>query len=150
MSFADRSTYFDCGDGSIIGCFREKDTDNVFEFSENQDVNEAWAREFPHKIWVTEPRPGIDQGFRYGTVKKTVAYLAVSEDEYGMPILEKWYIKGHRIYPEPKIVYQLFDHETHQLIREEPNRGDAEQARGILEEAVGRRLYICEHRLDYA
>ena len=98
MAFADRSVYKDVGDGSIIGCFREKDCDNLFEFSHNQDLDEVWAYRFPHKIWVTTPQDGIDCGFRYGTVKKTVAYLAVDEDEFGEPVMEKWYIKNHREY----------------------------------------------------
>jgi len=98
MAYADFSTYHDRGDGSIIGCFRERDTDNLFEFSHNQDLSEVWAYGFPHKIWVTEPRDGVDSGYRYGIVKKTVAYLAVDEDEYGRPVIEKWRIKGRREY----------------------------------------------------
>ena len=98
MAFADSSTYKDIGDGSIVGCFREKDGDNFFEFSDNQDLSEVWAYQFPHKIWVTTPVEGIDCGYRYGTVKKTVAYLAVDEDEYGEPVVEKWHIKQCRDY----------------------------------------------------
>ena len=103
MAFAHDSIYFNSGDSSILGCFREQDRDNLFEFSENRDQEGAWGNRFPHKIWVTEPREGIDQGYRYGTVKKTVAYLAVDEDAFGNPVMEKWYIKGHRLYtvPEP-------------------------------------------------
>ena len=33
MAFADTSTYFDTGDGSIIGGFEEKTCENFFEFS---------------------------------------------------------------------------------------------------------------------
>lgn len=98
MAYADLSVYKDTGDDSIIGCFRERDSDNLFEFSHNQDLSEVWAYEFPHKIWVTTPIDGIDCGYRYGTVKKTVAYLAVDEDEFGRPVMEKWYIKGRREY----------------------------------------------------
>ena len=101
MAWADLSTYFDQGDGSILGSFREKDTDNLFEFSENRDSTEPWAQNLPHKIWVTESVPGIDSGFRYGIVKKTVAYLAVDEDELGNPVMEKWQIKQHRTYLRP-------------------------------------------------
>ena len=50
------------------------------------------------KIWVTTPVEGIDCGYRYGTVKKTVAYLPVDEDEYGEPVVEKWHIKQRRDY----------------------------------------------------
>jgi len=84
MAFADRSTYFDCGDSSIVGSFREKDTDNFFEFSEN---NSDQYNGYCHKIWVTTPS-NLDQGFRYGTVKKTVAYIVNGEG-----VVEKWQIK---------------------------------------------------------
>lgn len=91
MAFADHSTYFTSGDSSIIGCFDEKEFGDIFEFSKNNDsMLEGW--DFPHKIWVTTPIKNIDQGFRYGTVKKTVAYIAVDEDENG-PVVTKWYIK---------------------------------------------------------
>ena len=80
-----------------IGAFVEKEAGNVFEYSIN---NESWAshlgEDMPHKIWVG----GLvnDQGYRYGTVKKTVAYVAVDEDDTGMPVLEKWDIKRHKEY----------------------------------------------------
>lgn len=98
MAFADRSTYKDCGDGSILGSFVEKDNGNFFEFSHNQDLSEVWAYRFPHKIWVTTPADGIDCGYRYGIVKQTVAYLAVDEDEFGEPVMQKWQIKQRRDY----------------------------------------------------
>lgn len=104
MAFANSSVYFNSGDGSILGSFRLRDQGyNLFEFSENRDIEQAWGNRFPHKIWVTEPRAGIDQGYRYGEVKKTVAYLAVDEDAFGNPVIEKWYIKNHELYtiPEP-------------------------------------------------
>ena len=77
-----------------IGVFVEKDVGNHFEYSLNSE-RESWC-DFPHKIWVG----GLvnDQGYRYGTVKKTVAYVAVDEDDMGMPVLEKWNIKKHKEY----------------------------------------------------
>jgi hypothetical protein len=33
-------------------------------------------------------------------VKKTVAYVCVDEDEFGLPVVEKWHIKRHRQYAE--------------------------------------------------
>lgn len=94
MAFAPNSTYFDCGDGSIIGSFVEKDFGNLFEFSLDND----WTYEhYPHKVWVAAPVEGIDSGFRYAIVKKTVVYILVDEDENG-PVLERWYIKDHRLY----------------------------------------------------
>jgi hypothetical protein len=98
MAFADRSVYKDTGDGSIAGSFYEKDCGNFFEFSHNQYLSEVWAYRFPHKIWVTTPADGIDCGYRYGIVKKTVAYLAVDEDEFGEPVMQKWQINQRRDY----------------------------------------------------
>jgi hypothetical protein len=99
MSFAPSSTYFKVGDGSIIGMFIEKEVGNLFEYSKNDDplfVNEG----FPHKIWVTTARDGIDHGFRYGLVKKTVAYIVTDEDEFGLPVVEKWVLKNNVEYVE--------------------------------------------------
>lgn len=101
MAFAPSRTYFDCGDGSIVGCFEEVDCGNFFEFSQNdEEMTDSW--QFPHKVWVTTPREGLDSGFRYARVLKTVAYIAVDEDAYGQPIVEKWSIKRHREYDRPE------------------------------------------------
>lgn len=94
MAFAPNSTYFDTGDGSVRGCFTHRWTDTFFEFSVNDD---DWS-DLPHKVWVTTPRPGLDSGFRYARVLKTVAYVVVDEDEFGKPVVEKWEIKHHRLY----------------------------------------------------
>lgn len=42
---------------------------------------------FKHEIMV------CDGSVRFCNIKKTVAYIAVGEDEYGKPIVEKWKIK---------------------------------------------------------
>ena len=78
-----------------IGNFIEKDHGNNFEYSLNDDPF-SWCEDFPHKIWVG----GLvnDQGYRYGIVKKTVAYVAVDEDEFGLPVVEKWDLKKNRMY----------------------------------------------------
>jgi hypothetical protein len=75
-----------------IGAFVEKEVGNHFEFSLND--RDTWCN-FPHKIWVGDV---VGQGYRYGTVKKTVAYIAVDEDEFGLPVVEKWAIKNYREY----------------------------------------------------
>ena len=75
-----------------IGAFIEKEVGNHFEFSLND--RDTWC-DFPHKIWVGDV---VGQGYRYGTVKKTVAYIAVDEDEFGLPVVEKWAIKNYREY----------------------------------------------------
>ena len=78
-----------------IGCFTEKEVGNYFEYSNNDDPFN-WCEDFPHKIWVG----GLvnDQGYRYGIVKKTVAYVAVDEDEFGLPVVEKWQLKKNNEY----------------------------------------------------
>lgn len=103
MAFAHQSTYFVIGDNSILGSFEEKDCGNYFEFSENRDEIPGMEN-FPHKVWVTSLKPGIDGGFRYARVLKTVAYICVDEDAHGDPVVEKWYIKQHRLYPRPESV----------------------------------------------
>ena len=85
-------------DENLVGCFVEKDFANYFEFSTNDDKIPGFgSRQYPHKVWVNSGYVGGDQGYRYATVKKTVAYVAVDEDENGA-IIEKWNIKGHREY----------------------------------------------------
>ena len=75
-----------------IGCFTEKDVGNYFEYSLN-DTGLPYPFNFPHKIWVGD-------GYRLGTVKKTVAYIAVDEDECGDPVIEKWQLKKNVQYVE--------------------------------------------------
>ena len=79
-----------------IGCFVERDTGNSFEYSINDEPIAGFSEDFPHKVWVG----GLvnDQGYRYGIVKKTVAYIAVDEDEFGLPIVEKWDLKKNTEY----------------------------------------------------
>lgn len=70
----------------IIGYFTHKDTGAVFEYDKKPN-------------WVVEGMPfGIymsDGTKRTAIVKKTVAYVAVDEDEYGNPVIEKWALKRH-------------------------------------------------------
>jgi len=97
MAFAAESTYFDTGDGTVQGCFREVDTDNYFEYSENID---GVYEEYPHKVWVTTPNIGIDHGFRYARVMKTRVKVLVDEDSE-----ETWYFKqgSQRRFPGAKM-----------------------------------------------
>jgi hypothetical protein len=37
------------------------------------------------------------RGYRYGNVKKTVAYIITDEDENG-PVLERWFLKSVKEY----------------------------------------------------
>ena len=104
MSYAPTSVYRDCGDGSIIGGFDFFGTSRRFEYSANPNYDPQSANfteQYPHLIWVaagSQIIEGIESGYRYGIVKKTVAYLAVNEDEYGKPVLEKWLVKHHNVY----------------------------------------------------
>lgn len=74
-----------------IGVFVEREVGNYFEYSLNDDPVTGFNEDFPHKIWVGD-------GYRYGTVKKTVAVICVDEDEYGLPVTEKWYLKKNTSY----------------------------------------------------
>ena len=75
-------------DSKVLGQFREKEYDHLFEFSEN---NTGMYEAYPHLIWVKD-------GYRYGVVKKTVAYVAIDEYEGGDFHVEKWSIKNFREY----------------------------------------------------
>ena len=46
MAFAPSSTYFDSGDGSILGMFVEKDHGNLFEYSVGciNSIAMGWTR----------------------------------------------------------------------------------------------------------
>ena len=72
-----------------IGCFTEKEVGNYFEYSLNDD-SMVLCEDFPHKIWVGDQ---IGSPYRYGLVKKTVAYICTDEDEFGLPVVEKWQLK---------------------------------------------------------
>ena len=79
-----------------IGCFVERDTGNYFEYSVNDDPLNNCNEHSWHKIWVGGGGVAGMTGYRYGTVKRTVAYVVVDEDEYGLPVVEKWYLKKNR------------------------------------------------------
>lgn len=76
------------------GAFIEKDHGNLFEYDLH---GESRLPDYPHRVWVSE-NPVNDSGWRYALVKKTVVYIVTDEDESGQPVVQKWSIKGHRIY----------------------------------------------------
>ena len=80
-----------------IGVFVEKDTGNYFEYSDNEEPMNI-MEDFPHKVWVASGQIAGDSGFRYAHVKKTVAYIVVDEDEFGLPVIEKWHLKKRTDY----------------------------------------------------
>jgi hypothetical protein len=55
-----------------------------FEYRANTctDIND-----FPHEVAMS------DGSFRFAKVLKTVVYVVIDEDEYGLPVVEKWDIK---------------------------------------------------------
>ena len=77
-----------------IGCFTEKEIGNYFEYSDNPH-SFSFCKQFPHIVWVGGGGIAGMNGYRYATVKKTVAYICVDEDEYGEPVLEKWLLKNN-------------------------------------------------------
>ena len=81
-----------------IGCFTEKEVGNYFEYSVNDDMDMPNYYRFPHKVWVGGEGVCGMTGYRYATVKKTVAYIVVDEDDCGEPVIEKWQLKKNRVY----------------------------------------------------
>lgn len=89
----------------LIGCFRHKETGAVFEYAEldpgaaNFEYDKAQGA--THLVFVgpwCRPQPGIDRGSRAAIVKRTVAYVAVDEDDQGRAVWEKWPIVQHHQY----------------------------------------------------
>ena len=75
---------------TVIGSFVEKSAGKTHEYSLIGDDGLLWlGEEYPHKLWTLD-------GYRYARVLKTVAYIVVDEDEYGLPVVQKWNIKQHR------------------------------------------------------
>ena len=82
----------------VLGEFVEKDYSMCFHYSVNDDMDMPDFAKYPHKVWVG----GLGQQYRYAEVKKTVAYIVTDEDEYGKPVVEKWFIKKNiRYTPAP-------------------------------------------------
>lgn len=74
-----------------IGAFQEREVGNWFEYSKNTDSITGFTEDFPHKIWVCD-------GYRYGHVMKTRVVICVDEDEFGLPVTQKWSIKKLKVY----------------------------------------------------
>ena len=77
---------------TLTGRFIESSVGNDFEYDSLSD-----NPEYPHRVWVTTPHAGIDSGWRYAKVLKTVAYIITDEDADGI-VLKKWNIKAHTLY----------------------------------------------------
>lgn len=82
--------------GRVLGYFRNAETNAHFEYAERGEAHywrEARADEWTHIIFTGD-------GTRVARVLKTRAYIAVDEDEFGRPIVERWRIKQHRQYDQ--------------------------------------------------
>ncbi len=77
---------------TVVGSFVEKSVGKTHEYTFIGDDGLLWMGEvYPHRLWTLD-------GFRYARILKTVAYIIVDEDEYGLPVIEKWDIKQHKVY----------------------------------------------------
>ena len=100
MAFADRTSYYDVGDGSILGSFIEKDHGHFFEFSQNPEpilappAHGGRNVEYNHLVWVGDV---IGRRTRYARVLKNVVHIITDENEFGW-VIEKWSIKHYREY----------------------------------------------------
>ena len=81
-----------------VGAFQERDTGNWFEFSINNDALNNLNEDFPHKVWTGGEGICGDRGYRFPYVTRTREVVCVDEDEFGLPVTEKWYTKKHRVY----------------------------------------------------
>ena len=76
---------------NVLGSFEEVSFGRHFDFSENTEKHWVSPKDYPHVIHMA------DGGVRYAHVKKTVVYVIVDEDPYGLPVVEKWFIKNRRL-----------------------------------------------------
>jgi hypothetical protein len=72
------------------GEFFLPETKKYFSF---RPTNNPWALEngLLHEIDVLD-------GLRFGIVRKTLAYIAIDENQYGKPVIAKWDITKRRIF----------------------------------------------------
>ncbi len=69
-----------------LGEFRNLETNKWFSYTKN--TTECW-KQYPFLVAVG---PNAEE-VRYARILKTVVYIVVDEDEYGLPVEEKWLIK---------------------------------------------------------
>jgi len=72
------------------GEFFLPETKKYFSF---RPTDNSWALEndLLHEIDVLD-------GIRFGIVRKTIAYIAIDEDQYGKPVIQRWEIAKRRIF----------------------------------------------------
>ena len=81
--------------GLVLGRFTETSHGKPFEYCRRTEDAGDWAADFPHLVCVNDV---IGWPYRFAKVLKTVAYVVTDEDASGVPIVQKWQIKSHRIY----------------------------------------------------
>ena len=76
----------------VLGEFRLCDASGVFQYSDRPagDRGGVWA-EYPQRIFTAD-------GDRAARVSKTVAYVVIDEAADGSPVVEKWALRGHRVF----------------------------------------------------
>ena len=79
-------------ENKAIGEFRLLNYNTYFEYKLSEGTapgQGTWGIDngFLHEIAI------FDGSIRFANVKKTVAYVAVDEDDDGKPVVEKWLIK---------------------------------------------------------
>ena len=84
------------------GIFREKEFGVLFEYATLCPAHAFFEHDkcigATHLVYVgpwCKPQPGVDRGTRAAIVKRTVAYVAIDEDDMGRPVWEKWSLKNH-------------------------------------------------------
>lgn len=89
MSYAPLNT-------KVLGSFREKEFNNLFEYSEAETPLETHIGSefmiFPHRIYV-----GPIAESRFAKVLKTVAYVVVDEGQESY-VIEKWNLRQHKVF----------------------------------------------------
>lgn len=76
----------------ILGMFCLYSASGLFEYSDRPagDRGGVWA-EYPQRIFTAD-------GDRAARVGKTVAYVVIDEAADGSPVVEKWKLRGHRVF----------------------------------------------------
>ena len=68
-------------------------------FSFRPAIKNSWAEKHNliHEVDVLD-------GIRFAIVRKSIAYVAIDEDQYGNPVLEKWVITKRRIFQSVRAI----------------------------------------------
>jgi hypothetical protein len=74
-----------------MGEFIEKSKGIWFEYSLNPDP--LWS-EYPHKIWF------IDGSWKAANITKTRAYVIISVDSEGNPLIDTWKIRNNTVFSD--------------------------------------------------